>query len=157
MQGCCSSTLLSSLQLIFVHCISASCAPGLRFCPLLAFLGLPRFPLFCDVIVYVFWFCLSVYALCVSSCGFFSPVCGSIYYPLSILFFLPKAPPLCAFWFSILCLFLYPPVRASQVSTEKRRLLLLWQVHAHSAQFWLLELEEARNASPQRGSLVLRE
>jgi hypothetical protein len=48
-----SSTLLSSLQLLSVHCISASYAPGLRFCPLLAFPGLRRFPLFCDVIVYV--------------------------------------------------------------------------------------------------------
>jgi hypothetical protein len=115
MQGCCSSTLLSSLQLIFVRCISASCAPGLRFCPLLAFLGLPRFPLFCDVIVYVFWFCLSVYALCVSSCGFFSPVCGSIYYPLSILFFCQK-PLLCVpFGFlSCVCSFilLFVPVRS---------------------------------------------
>jgi hypothetical protein len=60
--------------------------------------------------------------------------------------FLSKAPRLCAFWFSILCLFLHPPVRVHPVSIEKRRLLLLWRVHAHGAQCWLLELEEARSA-----------
>nr|TKR84070.1 hypothetical protein D5086_0000261030 [Populus alba] len=52
--------------------------------------GLPQFPLFCDVIVYVLWFCLSVYALCVSSCGFLPPVCGSVYSPLFVLFFCQK-------------------------------------------------------------------
>jgi len=155
--GCCSSTLLSSLQLLSVHCISASCASGLRFCPLLAFPGLPRFPLFCDVIVYVLWFCLSVYALCVSSCGFLPPICGSVYYPLSVLFFCQKSL-ICvpSGFLSCVCSFILLFILVLSL-LRREGLLLLWRVHAHGAQFWLLELEEARNAGPQRGSLVLRE
>jgi hypothetical protein len=145
-----TSTYLCSLYLsllcpwfAFLSSISisrSSPVSSILWCYCLCFLVLSVCICSLCVLMWLLFPCLWIYLL-------------SLVHPI----FLPKAPHLCAFWFSILCLFLYPPVRVSQVFTEKRRLLLLWQVHAHSAQFWLLELEEACNASPQRGSLVLRE
>jgi len=41
-----------------------------------------------------------------------------------------------------------PCVCVRPISAEKRRLMLLWLVHAHGAQWMLVELEEAYSANP---------
>jgi hypothetical protein len=92
-------------------------------CPWFAFLSSVSISRSSPVSSILWCYCLCSLVLSVCICS----LCVFVWLPSPCLWvcllslvrpiFLLKAPHLCAFWFSILCLFLYPHVRISPIST----------------------------------------